>query len=222
MPEIHNEELEKYAAEDIKPAQLDRENLAKDIALCELEVRRYLSGKFKGDNAKHRQDIDDMTQETLVNATKFADDFEGKEQRQLLNWVIAIARNVAKGYLRQEQKGRTISETDLPNSLSSLENLPAASSGGEADMLKKIETSERHQALENAIRRLNPLHQKVLRLSLEGHANEQIAEMVGRTVKEIKNDLYRARKKIADIMGNKDFHLNKPQEVQPRETKEAA
>jgi len=137
------------------------------------QVLAFVSGKV--DNTK---DAEEIAQETFINALKQLTFFRG--QSQLLTWMISIARHEVADYYRKKYAKKAIKALPLTDWLV----------GG-----KLNDSHEVSEQVREVFKRLNSHHRELLLLKyVDNKKVEEIAHEVGRSVKSIESDLFRARR----------------------------
>jgi RNA polymerase sigma-70 factor (ECF subfamily) len=148
-------------------------------------VHGFLYARLGGDAAA----VDDLLQETVIEAVRGADGFRGESQ--LSTWMCAIARRcVARHYERERRD-------DLRRA--NLRVVP------ESGLDEALERAEQRDAVVRALGRLPVLHRQVLVLKyLDDLAVDEIAGEVGRTRVQVQSLLQRAREGLRRELGNAD------------------
>lgn len=121
------------------------------------------------------------------------------EKSSFKTWLYTIGRNVAIDYLRHNSKFSTSSIEDMQNYLkdeASLENL----------YIK----SERKIIVHKAMSNLRPEYQQVLWLIyFEDFSNEETAQAMGKSKRQIENLLFRAKQSLKSILDKEGFQYEK-------------
>ncbi len=121
------------------------------------------------------------------------------EKSSFKTWLYTIGRNVAIDYIRHNSKISASSTEDMENYLkneTSLENL----------YIKKERKSIIHKALSN----LKPEYRQVLWLCFfEEFSNEEIAQIMGKSKRQIENLVYRAKQSLKSLLDKEGFHYEK-------------
>ena len=134
-----------------------------------------------------REEAEDLTQDTFVNAYRFRGGFRGDSQ--VYTWLHRIAVNLTRN--RLEQRSRRAYREALPTSLGAWEKAPA-DSGEEPD--RELANLELGQAVARAVLQLRPEYREVVILrDYEGLSYQQIAALLGTSVPTVKTRLFRAR-----------------------------
>lgn len=143
-----------------------------------------------------RDDAEDLTVETFVNAWRHWDRFRG--DAQVSTWLHQIAINNCKNRFKQRdrQRGREVMSLD-----DSIETDSGEMSREVADWTaapeKLLLESEFQQKIQEAIEALAPEYREVLLLAqYEDLPYEEIANITGLTVPTVKTRLHRARLKV--------------------------
>lgn len=145
-------------------------------------VHGFLYARLGGDVSA----VDDLLQETVIEAVRGASGFRG--DARLSTWMCAIARHrVARHYERERRDEvrwaglRVVSETSLD---------------------EVLERAEQRDEVARALGRLPVLHRQVLVLKyLDDLAVEEIARELGRTRVQVQSLLQRAREGLRRELG---------------------
>ncbi|HWJ07654.1 MAG TPA: sigma-70 family RNA polymerase sigma factor [Steroidobacteraceae bacterium] len=136
---------------------------------------------------KNRAAAEDATQETLVRVWKALPGFDGRAQ--LGTWIYAITRNTC---LMELRKRRPTVSFDDPDSHEAQAAAASVATGPASDperdnLLRLVETLPANQ-------------QEAVRLFyLEERSYEAVAEVLGMPLGTVKNLLFRARKRLAEL-----------------------
>lgn len=167
-----------------------------DLAFSRL-MRRH-KGWLHAFARRHLGDADaalDVVQESFVAAWKALDRYD--PARPFSTWLGAIALNKCRDRGRRLMVRRLIlgeRSIDAPGALDYAD--PAA--GPEGETLR----SERLARLEAAIARLpERLKEPLILTSLEGLSQQEAAELLKVSVKTVETRVYRARKRLAEWLG---------------------
>ena len=148
----------------------------------------------------HRQDAEDIVQETFLNAFRYLEGF--RQETKLRNWLFKIAARVC-----QKKRRKRKYEPDQELSLEALGQLNG--SEGTFDIpdwsqlpSDEVLTAELKQVIQDAIVSLPPKYRFVFNLrDIQGFNTEETAEIMGISTQSVKTRLHRARlflrKKIA-------------------------
>jgi RNA polymerase sigma-70 factor (ECF subfamily) len=147
-----------------------------------------------------REEAEDLTQDTFVNAYRAYDGF--RHESQIYTWLYRIAVNLTKN--RLDRRGRRRA-TDGPS-------LDAPVEVDEDDITRQIEdwrlapdrvaeNSELNQVLAHHVARLRPEYKEVVVLrDFEDLSYEDIARVVGCSVQAVKSRLFRARSVLRKVL----------------------
>lgn len=129
------------------------------------------------------KDVDELVQEVFISCLKDLPLFRGESG--LLTWMYSVARHEVADYYRKKYAKKAIKA--LPLSDLVLAHTP----------LDSHETAEK---VKQVISRLTAKHQELLLLKyIDGKRVEEIAEELGRSVKAIESDLFRARRAFREL-----------------------
>ncbi|HUJ13324.1 MAG TPA: RNA polymerase sigma factor [Thermoanaerobaculia bacterium] len=122
---------------------------------------------------------DDLLQDAYYRFYRAGAVYEGESHRR--NSLFRIATNLARDVARRKRRG---TDVEIPESL---ESAPAH--------------SDERTDLQRALAKLNPLHREIVWLAYaQGSSHAEIAEITGVSSKSIKSLLFRARKRLAEIL----------------------
>jgi RNA polymerase sigma factor (sigma-70 family) len=137
----------------------------------------------------HRQDAEDVAQESFVRALRGVVGFDGK--RPLRPWLLGIAANRCRTALARRSK------RPLAGSLESVESTIDHRPG-------LTDPDDLASELERALARLRPEYRLVFTLFHEqGLPYEEIARVAERPIGTIKTWLHRARAELADFLSRR-------------------
>src|SRR5262249_54397351 len=157
------------------PARMDEESFRAFYERTARQVWAYLV-RLTGDSHV----ADDLLQEAFFRFYRAGTQYENESHRR--NSLFRIATNLARDYGRRQRRG-----IDVP--------LPE-------DMESPLEARhDQHTDLARALSRLKPLQREILWLAYaQGSSHVEIAEIVGVSSKSIKSLLFRARRKLAELL----------------------
>ena len=147
--------------------------------LVHLHHRRVL--KFVYQMTRHRQDAEDLTQQTFVKAFQHIDRVDAT--RPIINWLLTIARRTALNHFRSAKKW---------------EHMPAELASSEPSPARQLEQQERTDNLWARARRvLSRREFEVLWLRFaEEMSTEETARIAGLTQIHVKVLVHRARQHL--------------------------
>ena len=142
----------------------------------------------------NREDAEDATQEVFVKAYTALKSFRGESKVSV--WLYRITSNVCVDMLRRRRDTVSLSmeadegaELDLPD-----EGL---------DPAVLVERSDLQAQLAQALQSLSDDYREILLLrGLSGLSYEEIAATLSLDIGTVKSRIFRARKKLAEILGN--------------------
>ncbi len=140
------------------------------------------------------EDAQDVLQETLLAMARGVHDFRGASS--ISTWLYTVARSFCikkrrRSKFAPEGPARDASESSEAAALPDPARAPDEALAG-----KQIE-----QALERAIRTLDPMYREVLLLrDVEGLTAPEVAEVLGITAQAVKSRLHRARVSVRDSL----------------------
>ncbi len=122
-----------------------------------------------------------------------------KGKSSFKTWLFAIAGNIARDYIRKNRRVR----------FSSLDELGELSSP-ESDLLRDHFRSEEKLLVRKCLDKLNPQYKQVLYLVFfEGFSNAEAAKIMKKSVRQIENLLYRAKKSLETQLREEGFDYEK-------------
>lgn len=137
--------------------------------------------------ADERQQADDLFQETLIRLWLGFDTFEGRSQEK--TWVYRIALNTCINLDRKHRRRKDTSPLEL--SVDYFDETPTWDSGQERNPAA--------QRLHRRIGKLHPFDRALILLWLEDLPYDEIAAILGITVKNVSVRLVRIREKLKSI-----------------------
>ena len=143
-------------------------------------------------HVRNEETARDLLQETFVRLYFQIHRF--KPRAKFVTWLYTIALNLARDHARSKHHRQSY----FTESLDATAADPAAhheAAGAEPDPAAQVESRERVAELEKAIAELpDHLREALLLFSIEGHSQQECAELLGVSVKTIETRIYRARK----------------------------
>jgi RNA polymerase sigma-70 factor (ECF subfamily) len=164
-------------------AGLVRDTLGANPQAFEEIVRRHSRRVFSflHQFTRHRQDAEDLTQQTFIKAYQNLHRFDCR--RPLINWLLTIARRSALNHFRSAKKWE-----EVPESAACAAPSPAH---------RAEERDETSSLWERARRVLSPREFEVLWLRFaEELSTEETAQIAGITQTHVKVLVYRARQQL--------------------------
>ncbi len=142
------------------------------------KLLRYVSGKISS-----KADAEDIVQEIFVNSLRQLPLFSGKSS--LWTWMCAIARHEIADYYRRRYAKRALKSLPLSQFLE----------------LDSLEISDQGEAYANStagvvvvLSKMKATQSELLQLKyVDGKSVAEIAHIVGRTIKAVEAELFRAR-----------------------------
>ena len=135
-----------------------------------------------------RQLADDLVQETYYRFLRAAATYESETHRR--NSLYRIATNLAR-----DARRRNLVRAPLNLSCDDIERVPSGDRGGAAERVSDFAQAMSH---------LKPRDRAMLWLAYaEGASHREIADVLGLRPGSLKNMLFRARRKLAVLMGHK-------------------
>lgn len=138
--------------------------------------------------------IEDLSQDVFLILSKHLDKCDLTNLKQTRNYIITIARNRCKNYLRDNKKVETYSFDDLHDKNQDTANI---------DILKIILEKETHAKLVEEIGKLNDIYKEVLELKyVTQFSNQEIADFLHIEKKTVEMRLYRANNLLRERLRN--------------------
>lgn len=138
------------------------------------------------------EDARDVLQETMLAMARGIRDFRGASS--ISTWLYTVARSFCIKKRRRSKFAPNETSLDAAGSAEAAALTDPARPPDEALASKQVE-----QALEHAIRALDPMYREVLLLrDVEGLSAPEVAEVLGITVQAVKSRLHRARVAVRD------------------------
>ena len=133
---------------------------------------------------------EDIEQEVYIKVWQNQSKYE--EKGKLKGWIGAIAKNLAKDYLKSSYvKNTTIAEEEKLNEIKDKKQTP------ELTLIQ----NERQKLIINAINALKPKFKEVVMLyEIEQLSYEQIARKIKTPIGTVKSRLYNAKKELAQSL----------------------
>lgn len=141
---------------------------------------------------------DDLIQETFLRIQQNLGNL--RDPSQLSSWIFRIAYNLCQDHFRQSKKSAKEERIDQDKE----EGLSEAFIQKELDVQKKLEQRQMGKCVQNQIDLLPESLRTVLILfDLMEFSHQEIAEVLGKSVENVKVRLHRARKKLKAILEEK-------------------
>lgn len=148
-----------------------------------------------------RRDAEDAAQEAFLRAFRALDTFEA--ERPFAPWAKRIAANVALNWLESERVKPAVLEADLQETADSRTDLDEWAHTGETPE-QTVMAQEQEQHIRREILRLPPRYRVVIELRhFQELSYEEVAAAVKRPLSDVKSDLFRARKILAERLKEK-------------------
>jgi len=147
---------------------------------------------------------DDIIQETFLRIQQNMESL--RDPSKLSPWVFRIAYNLCQDHFRQSKISRKKERIDQEE----MEDLKEAFIQKELDVQKELEQRQMGECVQDQINLLPESLRTVLVLfDITEFSHQEIADILGITVKNVKVRLHRARKKLKNILEEKcDFEID--------------
>lgn len=133
--------------------------------------------------SKDSDEINDLFQESLLNLWKGLPDFQGKSD--ISTWIWRVCFNTCVSSERRKKRNMTV---PLPTDMNLFED--------------KDEDSRQIRMLYDRIHRLKPFDRAIVLLWLENMSYEEIASIVGISVKNVSVRLFRIKEELKKMSNN--------------------
>ena len=159
-----------------------------DAEAFETLVRRHQSRLFHiaVKMLRDRDQAADMVQEAFVRAYRKLPEY--RPTGSLGGWLAKITVNLCLNYLERRKR------LSFPE-LSLARFLPA---GPDSDPARAAEARDLRGRLREQVEALSPRRQAVLTLAMLGYSYEEMSEIMGESLAQVKSELFRARKKLRE------------------------
>jgi RNA polymerase sigma-70 factor, ECF subfamily len=149
-------------------------------------VRKFILASVKNEAA-----ADDLTQETFIRIQENLHNVRDPEK--ISSWIFRIAYHLSQDYFRTLKKSSTHEE--IHEGLVNLEETP---------IQKKLEQEEMSRCVQNQLTLLPESMRSVLIFAeVMDFTHQEIAEILGLSVENVKVRLHRARKRLKTILEEK-------------------
>ena len=153
----------------------------------------------------HREDAEDLVQETLLGALPALRGFEGRSK--LSTYLVRALGNRWKNRLRAKSRSRIVDwfrgRRPADPHAGGDDEIELAPVDGEPSALERLEAEDRAERVRRAVGRLEPRRRLTLLLrEVEELSYEEIAEMTGVPVGTVRSRLARARDDLRSLLGD--------------------
>ena len=156
-------------------------------------VRKFILTLVKDESV-----ADDLIQDTFLKIQTNLGSL--KDPSKMSSWIFRIAYNLCQDYFRQSKR----SLKDESISQEEPENLPEAFIQKELDVQKKLEQREMGQCVQNQINLLpESLRTVIVLCDLMEFSQQEMADILGISIENVKVRLHRARKRLETILEDK-------------------
>ncbi len=145
--------------------------------------------------------VESVANEALFKALRNASQY--KEESALNTWLGTIVRNTVFDYLRKVKKtldtGKNVVNMDEIDILENREN-------PEEELVNREEAELKQKAFREALGKLSEKDRELIEASLK-LSHTEMAKQQGLSGGGLRKNLFNARKRLAELMGNKDFKM---------------
>ena len=139
------------------------------------------------------EDAEELTQDVFMKAFEHLDSFYGESS--FSTWVYRIAYNTAVSYLRKKKSVETVIDEAFWNTVSETE----------VDEALDDDSEERVEQLQQALTQLSADERALVTLFYEEERPvQEVAEVLGLSVSNVKVKLHRVRKKLYILMSEEE------------------
>jgi len=171
-----------------------------DFMAFEILVRRHQVGIFNVAYRMfgNRRDAEDAAQDTFLRAFRALDTFD--EKRPLVPWLKRIAINVCLNMLEKERVRPAVTATDVNRTNQEKASMDDWRCAGPSPEQEAVANESAGQ-VRAKILRLPPQYRAVIELRhFQGLSYEEMAETLDRSLSNVKSDLFRSRKMLAQML----------------------
>ncbi len=160
---------------------------------------------------KSKKDAKDVVQETFINCLKQLPLFE--QRSSLKTWMISILRHEIADFYRKKYAKKAIKTLPLSQVLLGEAYFFSADQAADAHQMTRIhQISDTHQVaqqvkqqVKQVLSKMMPAKKELLLMKyVDKKRVKQIAQELGRTLKSVESDLFRARKIFRQLYANLD------------------
>ncbi len=146
-------------------------------------VRKFIQASVKNESI-----ADDLAQETFIKIQENLDQL--RDPAKISSWIFSIAHHLCQDHFRNLKKSSP--REDLNDELVNLEETPVQ---------KKLEQGEMSQCVQDKLSLLPESQRSVIILAeVMDFSHQEIADILGLTVENVKVRLHRARKRFKSIL----------------------
>jgi RNA polymerase sigma-70 factor (ECF subfamily) len=151
-------------------------------------------------------DASDLVQQTLLEAYRGFQNFQGKTEGEWLAWLRQILSHNAQDFIRQMRTEKRGGAKELPLQMGTdSQGIVIDPPAGEATPSEIFAGREREIALADAIAQLSPDHQEVIILrNLQRLPFDEVATIMGRTRPAVQMLWTRALQKLEQLMSEQN------------------
>jgi len=144
-------------------------------------------------SVKNRWVADDLIQETFLRVLQNFS--KVRDQAKLTSWIFRIAANLCQDYFRSPSR-----------KLIPFEDNPAGELPGESSVEKDIEQYQTSLWVQELIKLLpEPMRQVIFLCDIKEESHQEVANLLGISLENVKVRLHRARKQLKAILEKKRY-----------------
>lgn len=143
--------------------------------------------------------IEDLIQEIFIIIAKHLDRINLEDRIKTRNYIITIARNYSKDYLRKQKR--------IKEDLQEEDNIPPVyhSPNSGKDILNNLIVHDIYEQLTAKMAQMNDNYRMVMELKyINEFTDDEIAEFLGITKQNVQVRLFRAKNMLRDKMGDEE------------------
>ena len=146
-------------------------------------------------------DASDLVQQTLLEAHRAFDQFQGTEEAEWLGWLKQILLHNTQDFIRRYRTAKRDAGKEVHIDRPNLDSRGFDLSGSFATASQLLMKNEQQLELANAIMQLSEDHQEVIQLrTLQRLPFDEVAERMGRTRPAVQMLWARALKKLEEVI----------------------
>ena len=146
-------------------------------------VRKFILASVKNESA-----ADDLVQETFIRIQENLKSIRDPEK--ISSWIFSIAYHLCQDHFRTRKKSST--QEEIHDGLVNI---------GETPLQKRLEQGEMSQCVQDKLRLLPETQRSIIIFAdIMEFSQQEIADILGLTVENVKVRLHRARKKFKTIL----------------------
>ncbi len=167
-------------------------------------VDRYSASLYRlayGITGRH-QDAEDIVQETFLRVYNNLDQYE-PSRGSVRTWLLTIARNQSINIFSAVKRSMTRLLSDHSSDDQNINRLEAFPDPHVSDSEQQLVTKQEMARVQRALSKLSEKQRTALILKAqEGLSYQEIANVMGTSVSAVESLIFRARKKVTELLGD--------------------